>query len=89
MNLYLHGISPDESPIRSGVDSLASDPGERLSMVLTNPPFGKNGGIQIVNEKGELTTESDAYERQDFWSGNKNKQLNFLQYVIDIIMILN
>jgi len=56
--LPAHGISPDESPIRSGVDSLANDPGERFSMVLTNPPFGKKGGIQIVNEKGELTTES-------------------------------
>ncbi len=81
MNLYLHGISPDESPIRSGVDSLAHDPGDRFSMVLTNPPFGKKSGIQIVNEKGELETESDTYERQDFWTGTKNKQLNFLQHV--------
>jgi type I restriction enzyme M protein len=38
MNLYLHGIDADPSPIRSGVDSLATDPGERFSMVLTNPP---------------------------------------------------
>ena len=81
MNLYLHGIGPDESPIRSGVDSLANDPGERFSMVLTNPPFGKKSSVRIVNEEGKLETESDTYERQDFWAGTKNKQLNFLQHV--------
>ncbi|MFM9963468.1 MAG: N-6 DNA methylase [Planctomycetaceae bacterium] len=41
MNLYLHGIDADPCPIKSGVDSLAGDPGERFSVVLTNPPFGK------------------------------------------------
>ena len=81
MNLYLHGIAPEESPIRSGVDSLANDPGDRSSMVLTNPPFGKKSSVRIVNEKGELGTQSDTYERQDFWTGTKNKQLNFLQHV--------
>ena len=81
MNLYLHGIGPDESPIRSGVDSLANDPGERFSMVLTNPPFGKKSSVRIVNKEGELESESDTYERQDFWTGTKNKQLNFLQHV--------
>ncbi len=85
MNLYLHGIAPDESPIRSGVDSLANDPGERFSMVLTNPPFGKKSSIRIVNEDGELETESDTYERQDFWTSTKNKQLNFLQHVSTLL----
>ncbi len=40
MNLYLHGIGGEESPILVG-DALASDPGERFDVVLTNPPFGK------------------------------------------------
>jgi type I restriction enzyme M protein len=40
MNLYLHGMDADPSPVSSGIDSLAADPGERFSMVLTNPPFG-------------------------------------------------
>ena len=53
MNLYLHGIDANPCPIRSGVDSLASDPGERFSVVLTNPPFGRRSSIQIVNEAGE------------------------------------
>ena len=81
MNLYLHGISAERVPVQSGMDSLANDPGDRFSMVLTNPPFGKKSSIQIVNEEGELETESDTYERQDFWTSTKNKQLNFLQHV--------
>ena len=81
MNLYLHGISADQSPIRSGIDSLANDPGDRFSVVLTNPPFGRKSSIQIVNEEGELDKEAHTYERQDFWTSTKNKQLNFLQHV--------
>jgi hypothetical protein len=40
MNLYLHGINGEDSPVVVG-DSLIADPGERFDMVLTNPPFGK------------------------------------------------
>jgi type I restriction enzyme M protein len=64
MNLYLHGIDADPCPIKSGVDSLASDPGDRFSMVLTNPPFGKKSSIAIVNEEGDLEKEDHAYERR-------------------------
>ncbi len=81
MNLLLHGIEADPCPIQSGVDSLAADPGRRFSMVLTNPPFGKKSSIAIVGEDGELEKEDVAYERQDFWTTTKNKQLNFLQHV--------
>jgi type I restriction enzyme M protein len=81
MNLYLHGINADPCPVHSGADSLAGDPGERFSMVLTNPPFGKKSSISIVNEEGDLEKDEHAYERQDFWVATKNKQLNFLQHV--------
>lgn len=81
MNLYLHGIDADPCPVKSGVDSLAGDPGDRFSLILTNPPFGKKSSINIVNEEGELEKEENAYERQDFWVTTKNKQLNFLQHV--------
>src|SRR5688572_21082299 len=81
MNLYLHGINAEPCPVRSGLDSLAADPGERFSMVLTNPPFGKKSSIAIVNEEGDLEKEDTAYERQDFWTTTKNKQLNFLQHI--------
>ena len=87
MNLYLHGIDADPCPITSGVDSLASDPGERFSVVLTNPPFGKKSSIAIVNEAGDLEKEDTAYERQDFWTTTKNKQLNFLQHVKTLLKI--
>lgn len=36
MNLYLHGIDADPRSIKSGVENLASDRGERLSVVLKN-----------------------------------------------------
>ena len=87
MNLYLHGINADPCPIRTGLDSLASDPGARYSMVLTNPPFGKKSSIQIVNQEGELEKEDTAYERQDFWTTTKNKQLNFLQHVKTLLKV--
>ncbi len=80
MNLYLHGIGGDESPIDAG-DSLVSDPGDRFDMVLTNPPFGKKSSITIVNHEGKADRESLIYERQDFWATTSNKQLNFIQHV--------
>ena len=87
MNLYLHGIDGDPSPVTSGQDSLASDPGERYSMVLTNPPFGKKSSVSFVTEEGGLEKEDIAYERQDFWTRTKNKQLNFLQHVSTILKV--
>ena len=56
-------------------------------MMLTNPPFGKKSTIRIVNEEGELETEADTYERQDFWTSTKNKQLNFLQHVKTLLKL--
>jgi type I restriction enzyme M protein len=80
MNLFLHGIGGEESPIEVG-DSLISDPGERFDIVLTNPPFGKKSSITIVNGEGKSDRETLVYERQDFWATSSNKQLNFLQHV--------
>jgi type I restriction enzyme M protein len=87
MNLYLHGVDADPCPIRSGTDSLANDPGERFSMVLTNPPFGKKSSIAVVNEEGDLEKEEHAYERQDFWVTTKNKQLNFVQHIKTLLKV--
>jgi type I restriction enzyme M protein len=80
MNLFLHGIGGEESPIEVG-DSLISDPGERFNIVLTNPPFGKKSSITIMNGEGKSDRETLVYERQDFWATTSNKQLNFLQHV--------
>jgi type I restriction enzyme M protein len=87
MNLYLHGIGGDESPIEGGVDSLASDPGERYDMVLTNPPFGRKSSITIYNVEGMMARQSLTYERPDFWATTSNKQLNFLQHVKTLLKI--
>jgi type I restriction enzyme M protein len=86
MNLYLHGISGEESPVETG-DSLISDPGERFEMVLTNPPFGKKSSITIFNGDGKADKESLTYEREDFWATTSNKQLNFLQHVKTLLAI--
>jgi type I restriction enzyme M protein len=86
MNLYLHGIGGEESPIIVG-DSLISDPGDRFEMVLTNPPFGKKSSITIVNGEGKAAKDSLTYERNDFWATTSNKQLNFLQHVKTLLSI--
>ncbi len=86
MNLHLHGIGSNESPIEVA-DSLVSDSKERFDIVLTNPPFGKKSSITIVNGDGKADKESVIYERPDFWSTTSNKQLNFLQHVKTILEI--
>ncbi|PWR73683.1 type I restriction-modification system subunit M [Methanospirillum lacunae] len=86
MNLFLHGIGGDESPI-TVADALAADPGDRYDIVLTNPPFGKKSSITIVNDEGKADKEGLTIERGDFWATTSNKQLNFLQHVRTILTI--
>ncbi len=86
MNLYLHGIGGDESPIRVA-DSLAGDPGDRFDMVLTNPPFGKKSSFIVVNAEGETERENLVYVRDDFWASTSNKQLNFVQHIKTLLKI--
>jgi type I restriction enzyme M protein len=86
MNLYLHGIGGDTSPIEVG-DSLINDPGTRYDMVMTNPPFGKKSSITLTNGEGKADKSALTYERQDFWATTSNKQLNFLQHVKTLLKI--
>ncbi|UUX93216.1 HsdM family class I SAM-dependent methyltransferase [Methanoplanus endosymbiosus] len=86
MNLYLHGIGSDESPISVG-DSLLSEPKEHFDLVLTNPPFGKKSSYTIINGDGKAEKEKQTYERDDFWATTSNKQLNFLQHVKSLLKI--
>ena len=87
MNLLLHGIgSQDHGPIEAA-DSLASDPGERFNIVLTNPPFGKKSSYTVVGQEGEVSKERETYERDDFWATTSNKQLNFVQHVKTIVAV--
>lgn len=84
MNLYLHGIGNGESPIRAA-DALAFDPGERYDVILTNPPFGKKSSYKVIGEDGEVDTEREDYEREDFKFTTSNKQLNFLQHIMTVM----
>ena len=86
MNLYLHGVGGDKSPVKVG-DSLVSDPGSRFDMVLTNPPFGKKSSITIAGGDGKTSKGSLTYEREDFWATTSNKQLNFLQHIKTLLKI--
>jgi len=86
MNLYLHGINGEESPIVVD-DSLRSDPGDRFDLILTNPPFGKKSSVTVMSAEGEAVKESLTYERDDFWATTSNKQLNFLQHVKTLLKI--
>lgn len=86
MNLYLHGVNGEETPI-SPDDSLKKNPGGIYDMVLTNPPFGKKSSEKIVTDEGKAETQSLTILRDDFWAQTSNKQLNFLQHVRSILKI--
>ena len=69
MNLYLHGIGTDRSPIACE-DSLEKEPDTLVHVILANPPFGTRpaGSVDI--------------NRPDFYVETKNNQLNFLQHMM-------
>jgi type I restriction enzyme M protein len=69
MNLYLHSVEPH---IYLGDSIYEPDRGERYDVVLTNPPFGTKGANQ-------------APDRDDFTIETSNKQLNFVQHVMNIL----
>jgi type I restriction enzyme M protein len=69
MNLYLHGVEPH---IQLGDTIYEPDRGERYDVILTNPPFGTKGANQVP-------------EREDFTIETSNKQLNFVQHVVNVL----
>ena len=87
MNLLLNGIGSQDFEQVESADSLASDPGERFNIVLTNPPFGKKSSYTVVGQEGEGSKEGETYERDDFWATTSNKQLNFVQHVKTILVV--
>jgi type I restriction enzyme M protein len=84
MNLYLHGIGGDTSPVVAA-DALLTKPTESWDVVLANPPFGKRQSFRIVNDEGGIDTERQDYVRDDFTVTTGNKQLNFLQHIMSIL----
>ena len=71
MNLYLHGIDGQESPITVN-DSLSKDPGIRYDMVLTNPPFGNKSSVTIATD-GKKTEQRVHHIRTRRFLGNDLK----------------
>ena len=69
MNLYLHGVGTNRSPILCQ-DSLEKAPDKLVDVILANPPFGTRpaGSVDI--------------NRSDFYVETKNNQLNFLQHMM-------
>ncbi len=84
MNLYLHGIGGDDGIIEVG-DSLSERGNRRFDRVLTNPPFGKKSAAKILAENGKVKTQKEEYNREDFFATTSNKQLNFLQHIMNIL----
>jgi type I restriction enzyme M protein len=59
-----------------------------VDIVLANPPFGKKSSITIISEKtGKTESEKLTYEREDFWATTSNKQLNFVQHIVNMLKI--
>ena len=86
MNMYLHNIGGNESPIEVN-DSLLGTPSVHYSMILSNPPFGSKSAIKIINEDGKEDKDSVTYQRDDFWATTSNKQLNFVQHINSLLEI--
>lgn len=72
MNMYLHGVGVNASPILCE-DSLLSEPTELAQVVLANPPFGTrpSGSVEI--------------HRNDFIVETTNNQLNFVQHIMSLM----
>ncbi|WP_301008382.1 N-6 DNA methylase, partial [Helicobacter sp. UBA3407] len=86
MNLYLHGIGGEGGIIEIG-DSLSELGNRRFDRVLTNPPFGKKSATKILAENGKVKSQKDEYNREDFFATTSNKQLNFLQHIMNLLKI--
>ncbi len=88
MNLLLHGIGRSSGPSLVEVkDALLTDPGERWSVVLTNPPFGRKSSLTMIGADGRESQSDTEIERQDFVVTTSNKQLNFVQHICTVLAI--
>lgn len=86
MNLFLHNIGDlVGEPSVERADALISEPKLHVDLVLANPPFGKKSSMTITNEDGEEDRDALTYQRQDFWETTSNKQLNFLQHIVNML----
>lgn len=73
MNLYLHDIGVNKSPIEYK-DSLIETTDDLYQVVVTNPPFGTRpqGSVEVSANRPEFIKTSD-------------NQVNFLQHIMSIV----
>ena len=73
MNLYLHDIGVNKSPI-AYQDSLIDTSDKLYRVVITNPPFGTRpqGSVEVASNRPEFIKTSD-------------NQVNFLQHIMSIV----
>lgn len=73
MNLYLHDIGTDKSPIVCQ-DSLLDTSDNMFDVILANPPFGTRpqGSVDVSANRPEFVKTSD-------------NQVNFLQHIMSIV----
>jgi type I restriction enzyme M protein len=73
MNLYLHDIGVNKSPI-AYKDSLIDTSDKVYDVILTNPPFGTRpqGSVEVSANRPEFIKTSD-------------NQVNFLQHIMSIV----
>lgn len=73
MNLYLHDIGTENSPIVCQ-DSLITNSDRMFDVILANPPFGTRpqGSIEVYANRPEFIKTSD-------------NQVNFLQHIMSIV----
>lgn len=73
MNLYLHDIGVNKSPI-AYQDSLIDTSDKMYKVILENPPFGTRpqGSVEVAANRPEFVKTSD-------------NQVNFLQHIMSIV----
>lgn len=73
MNLYLHDIGTESSPIVCQ-DSLIDNSDKMFDVILANPPFGTRpqGSVEVYANRPEFVKTSD-------------NQVNFLQHIMSIV----
>ncbi|NOS93050.1 MAG: SAM-dependent DNA methyltransferase [Cyclobacteriaceae bacterium] len=85
MNLYLHGIGDlKKTPDIHVTDSLKASIDRKVNIVLANPPFGKSSSDVPTTDEKQADKEG-YFLRKDFWVTTSNKQLAFLQHIVNML----
>jgi len=73
MNMHLHGIGGEDSPVAVG-HPLIADIGQRFDMVMTNPNFGKKSSITVFGGDNNGKTDKEAIIYETGFLGNYLQQ---------------